>query len=282
MNRPKWLVDIPSDEYHAATKRNEYTTSHRLNLFRKCPALYKKTIDGAIVEGDTAAFMLGRATHAYILENRKFTNEYTISDGPVNEKTGKPYGKTTSAYAEWAKAQDKFVVSTAERELMDRMLWAICDHPTARNLVYAGSDFSANGIAEGTVRAVWNGEPVQARIDLYNPETNAVIDLKTCADIDRFRYDVRDYGYVEQMAFYAHLVELCTNKTPTAYLVAVEKKEPYRVAVVQICDITLNDANHNHMGGETWHDDNDAMISELQYCRNTNSWPTRYERIITI
>lgn len=282
MNRPRWLVDIPSDEYHAATKRNEYTTSHRLNLFRKCPALYKKTIDGAIVEGDTAAFMLGRATHSYILENRKFANEYIISDGPVNEKTGKPYGKTTSAYCEWAKAQGKFVVSTAERELMDKMLWAIWCNPIARNLVYRGSDFSVDGIAEGTIRTVWNGEPVQARLDLYNPEANYVIDLKTCADIDRFRYDVRDYGYVEQMAFYAHLVELCTNSRPTAYLVAVEKKEPFRVAVVQICDITLNDANHNHLGGEKWRDDNDAMIAELQHCREANDWPTRYERIITI
>ena len=32
MNRPEWLIDIPADEYHAATKRNEYTTSHRLHL----------------------------------------------------------------------------------------------------------------------------------------------------------------------------------------------------------------------------------------------------------
>ena len=48
MERPQWLLEMPADEYHAATKRNEFTTSHRLNLFRKCPALYKKTIDGIV------------------------------------------------------------------------------------------------------------------------------------------------------------------------------------------------------------------------------------------
>ena len=90
MNRPEWLASMPADEYHAATKRNEFTTSHRLNLFRKCPALYKKTIDGLIVEGDTAAFQFGRATHTLILEGPdKFDAEFSVCDGPVNEKTGK-------------------------------------------------------------------------------------------------------------------------------------------------------------------------------------------------
>ena len=93
---------------------------------------------------------------------------------------------------------------------------------------------------------------------------------------------MRDYGYVEQMAFYAHIVELCTGKAPSAYLVAVEKKEPYRVAVVEIVGMTLNDANHNHLGGEKWRDDNDAMIAELKRCRETGEWPTRYEQVIHI
>jgi hypothetical protein len=278
MERPNWLLDIPADEYHAATKRNEYTTSHRLNLFRKCPALYKKTIDGEIVEGDTAAFAFGRATHVYIIEGKeKFDAEYVVSDGPINEKTGKPYGKLTAAYAKWAAEQPKPVVGTEDFAMLQKMREAVHAHPVAKDLL-------ASGIAEGTIRTEWNGEPVQARLDWFAlvHEGNRLVDLKTCNDIDRFRFDIRDFGYVEQMAFYAECVRLVSGSTPVCWLVAVEKKEPYRVAVVHIGASTIDDAIHGHMGGETWRDDADAMLLELRKCRETGIWPTRYEQVINI
>ena len=276
MERPNWLLDIPADEYHAATKRNEYTTSHRLHLFRKCPALYKKTIDGEIVEGDTAAFALGRATHTLVLEGyAKFAAEYAVSDGPTNEKTGKPYGKQTAAYAKWAAEQPLPVISTEDAALMQKMRDAVHAHPVAADLLSAG-------IAEGTIRTMWDGEPVQCRMDWFDPERGILVDLKTCNDADRFGYDIRDFGYVFQMAFYARCVEIVGGKLPDCYLVAVEKKEPYRVSVTQICALTLTDAIHDHKGGENWRDDADAMFAELRQCREANVWPTRFEKVITI
>ena len=281
MQRPPYLLDISADEYHAATKRNEFTTSHRLNLFRKCPALYKKTIDGEIVEGDTAAFMLGRATHTLILEGEeKFAAEFTVSDGPTNEKTGKPYGKLTKAYADWLAEQTSPIVSTEEHALILKMREAVHAHPVAKDLL-------ASGIAEGTIRTEWNGEPVQARLDWFAlvHEGNRLVDLKTCNDIDRFRFDIRDFGYIEQMAFYAQCVSLARGEspmTPPCYLIAVEKKEPYRVAVVLIGASTIDDAIHSHMANEFLRDDADAMFAELKDCRETGVWPTRYEHIINI
>ena len=278
MERPTWLLDIPADEYHEATKRNEYTTSHRLNLFRKCPALYKKTIDGKIVEGDTAAFALGRATHTLVLEGReKYDAEYLTSDGPINPKTGEVFGRQTKAYKEWAAAQTKPVISTEDFALITRMREAVHAHPVAADLL-------KDGIAEGTIRTSWDGEPVQCRMDWFDPERNILVDLKTCNDADRFGYDIRDFGYVFQMAFYAECVSLArgSGELPQAYLVAVEKKEPYRVSVTEICFLTLRDAIHNHMGGEKWRDDCDAMFAELKACREANVWPTRFEKVITI
>ena len=85
MEKPSYCIDIPADEYHQATKDNKFTSSHRLNLFRKCPALYIKHVTGEIVEGDTEAFMLGRATHTHVLEGQeKFYLDYTVASGPVN------------------------------------------------------------------------------------------------------------------------------------------------------------------------------------------------------
>ena len=279
MDRPSYLLAVAADEYHAATKRNEYTTSHRLHLFRKCPALYKKAIDGEIVEGDTAAFALGRATHTYIIEGAdKFAAENLVSDGPINKTTNKPYGRLTKAYAEWAAEQSKPVISTEDFGIIEKMSAAVHAHPLAADLL-------ASGFAEGTVRTNWDGEPVQARMDWFDPERKILLDLKTCADVDRFEWDIRDYGYVAQLAFYAHLVELAGGPALTslkAYLVAVEKKEPFRVAVYFVTASTLENAHLLHMGNEFWRNDNSAMMAELKECRATGVWPTRFEKQIII
>lgn len=278
MKRPSYLLDIPADEYHAATKRNEYTTSHRLNLFRKCPALYKKTVDGEIVEGDTAAFQLGRATHTMILEGmERYDAEYTTSDGPTNPKTGGAYGRATKAYQEWAAQQAMPVIGTDDFALMAKMRMAVHAHPVA-------ADILKQGFAEGTIRTEWDGEPVQARLDWFDPERGILADLKTCADIDRFGYDIRDFGYTTQMAFYVECIGLAAPVLVLSkvYLIAVEKKEPYRVAVVKFFPMTLVEGNKADRLPTKWGLGNDACIRELKKCRETGVWPTRYEEVIRI
>ncbi|MBQ2629550.1 MAG: PD-(D/E)XK nuclease-like domain-containing protein [Kiritimatiellae bacterium] len=278
MERPKYLLDMPADEYHAATKRNEYTTSHRLNLFRKCPALYKKVIDGEIVEGDTAAFQLGRATHTFIIEGKeKFDAEYTVSDGPINPKTGAAYGRQTNAYKEWAAQQTMPVISSEDFALIEKMRTAVRAHAVA-------ADILSQGFAEGTVRTEWDGEPVQARLDWFDPERGILADLKTCADIDRFQYDIRDFGYVTQMAFYAKCIGLADPALALSkvYLIAVEKKEPYRVAVVEFFPMTLVDGNEVDRLPTKFGIGNDVCIRELRDCRETGVWPTRYEQVLRI
>ena len=274
MERPSYLLEVPAEEYHAATKRNEFTTSHRLDLFRKCPALYKKTIDGEIVEGDTAAFALGRATHAFVLEGaERFNEEFAVSDGPMNEKTGKPYGRMTRAYADWLAEQPKPVVSAEDFGLIAKMREAVHAHTVAKDLLSAG-------FAEGTIRATWEGEPVQARLDWFDPERGILIDLKTCNDVDRFAYDVRDFGYAWQLAFYGGCLRIAGYDGPlSVYLVAVEKKEPFRVAVVEFYSITLNDANYSEPGAK-FGPGNVLMLRELLACREIGVWPTRYEEVI--
>ena len=278
MKTPSYILSIPAEDYHAATKRNEYTTSHRLHLFRRCPALYHKHITGAIVDEDTQAFMLGRATHTLVLEgSEKFETEYHVSDGPTNPKTGKPYTATSQAWKDWAASQTREIVPTADFATMQAMAEAVRAHDKARELL-------ADGIAEATVRTAWNGEPIQARLDWFNPELNLIVDLKTCNDLDRFTFDVRDFGYVNQLAFYAHAVDLARadvgedidQKTPECWIVAVEKREPFRVGVFQIAAATIDDGNFAP-GGTKYGPGNDLMLEELKECRAVDIWPTRYE-----
>ena len=78
MDKPNWLLDIPSEDYHAATKDVEYISSHRLSIFRRCPLEYHKHITGEIPEGDTTTFLRGRMAHTLVLEGaEKFFYAYS-------------------------------------------------------------------------------------------------------------------------------------------------------------------------------------------------------------
>ncbi len=277
MNRPAYLLDIPEDVYHTATKMGEYVTSHRLAIFRRCPLEFHKREIYEIVDGDTKAFEMGRITHRAILEPQKFDAEYCVANGPINEKTGKPYGKETVKYATWAAEQGKPVVSKADYEILAKMREAVRMHKAAADILSAG-------FAEGTIRGEWKGQKVQARLDWYNPEENIIADLKTCADVDRFSFDIRDFGYVYQLAFYAKLVHMARGGKemglPDCYLIAVEKKEPYRVLVVHPFPLTIEDALNQKIGENGRRVDNLAMMEELVECRRTDTWPTRTEDVI--
>ena len=61
---------------------------------------------GLIADNDSPALLIGRATHVRILEGRDVYEAAFAFGGPVNPKTGKPFGSNTKAFAEWAAAQE--------------------------------------------------------------------------------------------------------------------------------------------------------------------------------
>ena len=106
------LLSIPAEEYHADSRSGRYMSSHLLADFRESPELYRRKTRGEIAEAESPALALGRAAHCLILEGRPaFDREYVVSEGPLNPKTGEPYGKSTKAYAEWRGSQGREVVS---------------------------------------------------------------------------------------------------------------------------------------------------------------------------
>ena len=115
MKRYPFIVDIPADEYHADAQAGHFLSSHLLGDFRSCPQLYRKKLSGEIKPSDSSAYQIGRAVHTLILEGcSKFDEEYLISSGPTNPKTGETFGKTTKAYKEWLAAQRRPIVSSEE------------------------------------------------------------------------------------------------------------------------------------------------------------------------
>lgn len=255
------LIHEPADVYHA--KREHYLSSHQLADFRRCPRLYRQKQLGLISDRDSAAYAFGRAAHVLVLEGReRFDAEFAVG-GPTNEKTGKPYGSGTKAFAEWAEKRGKPVINESDLVILQEMHASVRGHLFARELL-------THGVAEGVVRGEYCGLPCQARIDWINPRRGrGIVDLKTCADLDDFERDVHAYGYVHQMAFYREVLAVAWGVRAPVHLVAIEKREPYRCGVWQISRRMLDRAAS----------ENEAAIAELKTCRDHGEWHTRYESL---
>ena len=141
------IIHIPSAEYHAESRNGRYLSSHLLADFRESPELYRRKTSGEIAESESPALALGRAAHCLILEGRAaFDEQYLVADGPVNPKTGEPYGKATNAYADWLASQTKEIVSQKDFGFILKLQKSVWTHPIASALL-------DNGASEATVRA---------------------------------------------------------------------------------------------------------------------------------
>ncbi len=259
---PKQLVSEPADTYHAKAK--EHLSSHALADFRKCPRLFRRKRLGLIPDRDSSAYMLGRASHTLVLEGRKrFEAEFAVG-GPINEKTGLPYGDKTKAFAEWAAEQGKPVISESDAALIEQMAISVKKHDVASELL-------SDGVAEAVLRCEMEGHQCQGRFDWLNPR-DGIVDFKTCRDIDSFERDAIEYGYIHQMAFYRALLFLGTDCFLPVHLIAAEKKEPYRVGVWKIDEYAMHCATM----------DNFHAMHELERCERNDTWPTRFETARTL
>jgi len=255
------LIREPADVYHA--KSRDLLTAHGLAEFRRCPLLYRKKELGLVPERDTTAYLIGRAAHALILEGReRYQREFAVG-GPINPKTGQPFGSQTKAFAEWAEKQNKPVLSDWQAVLVEQMAAAVKGHAVAVGLL-------ADGVAEGVVRAEYAGHRCQARIDWINPvEDRGIVDLKTADEIDTFELSMRAFGYLHQVAFYRALIAAVSGRVMPVHIVAVEKREPFRCGVWRIAPQVLDQAQR----------ENEEAMADLRRCRQTGDWFTRYESL---
>lgn len=272
-NKLPFFADVDAAEYHEAARDGKFLSSHLLGDFRKSPRLYRKKLNGEIEPTESSALAIGRAVHVLILEGRaRFDEEFLVTDGPINAKTGEPFGKTTKAYREWAAAQTKEVIGGSDFNFMTKLRQSVWSHPVAQALL-------EDGIAEQTVRTTYCGEPCQIRMDWFRSDYEgrpAICDLKTAQTLDYFEGDARRFGYPQQLAFYREVLKAASGSEIEAdcYLIGIEKAEPYRCGVWKLTSGFLDTAAM----------ENERAIRELQSCRISNTWPTRTEdlRILDI
>jgi hypothetical protein len=253
------LIRESADLYHS--KAADYLSSHALADFRKCPLLFHRKRCGLVPDEDRPAYLVGRAAHTVILEGLDTFQESFAVGGPVNPKTGRPYGNTTKAWAEWAAAQQKEVLTNQQHSLVMQMANGVAQHDFAQELL-------SEGVAEGVVRTEYCGVPSQIRLDWLNPRLG-IVDLKTADDLTWFEADARRYGYLHQVAFYRAVLAEAIGVAVQVHLVSVEKREPYRCGAWRVAEDSLASAQR----------ENEAAIGRLLRCEETDNWETGYEDV---
>lgn len=264
------IIHEAEHDYHG--KARHYLSSHQLADFRKCPELLHRKRSGLIPDSQSSAYLIGRAAHCLILEGEaEFDGRYLIGGGPINDRTGKPFGRETKAFADWKADEPRDVINDTQGADVILMADAVAAHPEAQVLLAAGEP-------EAVVRIDYCGSPSQIRMGWWRPgglvdgtaaDVPRFVDLKTCDDLDWFEADARRFGYLHQMAFYAGVIEAASNVFPNVSIIAVEKKEPYRCGVWEVGRASLQLARR----------ENEAAIREFQKCEASGEWPTRYEKV---
>ena len=278
----KILIDEPFEVYLA--KQEEFLTSTQLRTFVRCPRLFYLEKTGAITtDPNKTSFelILGSAAHKLILEGRQEFDLCYAVGAPINERTGKEYGRDTQAFAKWAEQQraDKGsaveFITTEQLITIYRMADAVAKHEEAQKLLH-------HGVAEQVLHSDFNGIPVQSRLDWFTEigDIPVIVDLKTCNDLDSFEYDAKRFLYGIQFAFYQQILvsatidkyELEAVIPPKVFVIAVEKREPFRCGVFEVPDSVLA-----HFNAKMF-----SAIEVLKQCQSDGEYPTLYEAVRTL
>ena len=252
-------------EYHA----NAAISHSKLECYRRRPALYyKKYVAQTLPQPEeSGAFRLGSAVHCAVLEEKEFAARYVLRpDCDRRTKEGK------LQFAEFAAQHaGKTLLDADEMAQVVAMREAVAAHPIASQL-----------LNDGHAEMTWRKEQpnalgaLQCRTDWFaacgceitDGEPYA-LDLKTVEslDSDAFRNFERaafSYGYHRQAGFYLPLInEIYQRPVSRMYYVAVEKVEPFGVAVYKLADDAIARGQ----------DENIADLVRLRRSLETNDWP---------
>lgn len=257
------MIIEPSHVYHA----NSAISHSKLETFRRRPVLYyRKHVTKTIQpEEATTAFRLGSAVHCSVLEPHEMPTRYAIRPEGIDRRTKE--GKEKYAAFE-AEAAGKTIIGMDEAAQVTAMTHAVRQHPIA-------SELFSHGQPELTWRTA--GEmPLQCRTDWFNADGCGlssgrpyIADLKTVESLNSEEFASFDkavfrYGYHRQAGFYLPLIsEILGKPVFDFFFIAVEKVEPFGVAVYRISDAAAS------LGQDETLDD----LRRLKRCRDSNEWP---------
>jgi hypothetical protein len=215
-------------------------------------------------EPPTEAFLIGSALDCQLLDG-DFESRYAVA--PVVDR------RSNAGKAQWASFhaanKGKTILTQEQGELVQQMAYSLLQSE------------SLQGVFEHCQKTVLCDElfgfPCKAEIDLFNPNSAHLLDLKTCRDVSAkwFSKAFLDFGYAEQATFYLLLAQALEIEKRIFSFIAVKKEAPWTVRVYSFAPYdnpehwTLFDACRVRLARAA-----DAVTTRLEHAdfRNDQDW----------
>ncbi|CAD6036465.1 PD-(D/E)XK nuclease-like domain-containing protein [Escherichia coli] len=253
---PGIYYGISNENYHAGPG----VSKSQLDDIADTPALYLWRKNAPVDTTKTKTLDLGTAFHCRVLEPEEFSNRFIVAP-EFNRRTtaGKEEEK---AFLMECASTGKTVITAEEGRKIELMYQSVMALPLGQWLVESA------GYAESSV--YWEdpetGILCRCRPDKIIPEFHWIMDVKTTADIQRFKTAYYDYRYHVQDAFYSDGYEAQFGVLPTfVFLVASTTVECGRYPV----EIFMMGEEAKLAGQQEYH----RNLRTLADCLNTDEWP---------
>ncbi|EMJ9353388.1 exodeoxyribonuclease VIII [Escherichia coli] len=253
---PGIYYGISNENYHAGPG----VSKSQLDDIADTPALYLWRKNAPVDTTKTKTLDLGTAFHCRVLEPEEFSNRFIVAP-EFNRRTNAGKEEEKAFLMECA-STGKTVITAEEGRKIELMYQSVMALPLGQWLVESA------GHAESSI--YWEdpetGILCRCRPDKIIPEFHWIMDVKTTADIQRFKAAYYDYRYHVQDAFYSDGYEAQFGVLPTfVFLVASTTVECGRYPV----EIFMMGEEAKLAGQQEYH----RNLRTLADCLNTDEWP---------
>lgn len=207
-------------------------------------------------EDPTPALLFGQLFHAMALQPETVWDQFAVSPN-VDRRT--KAGK--EAFAEFeTQSEGKTIVSVDMVEQATAMCEALNRNEFVKKLLKGEKEKPFFWVDEMT------GEECKCRVDCLTEvgENLIIVDLKTadCAETETSMRSAIKYGYDLQSAMYSEGVKVNTGREPLFVFIAIEKKPPYAINVLQADKLLIR------RGYDLFRE----LIGIYADCKKTDNW----------
>lgn len=183
------LEKMQYDDFYYGYLNRAALSSSGLKKLLQSPKAYQSSLEES--QEETKALREGKLIHLLLLEPHK---EETLQVIDVKSRTAKAYKDAAIEFG------SENTYTAVEIAVAKKVVRAVKDCPEAWDMIYG---------AATEVPAVGNimGYPFRAKADILHKGTR-IVDLKTTADIHKFKWNAYSFGYDAQAAIYTHLFGL--------------------------------------------------------------------------
>lgn len=225
--------EITNDDYHNSPEYLEAISSSKLVDYMISPKYARYQVLNPEEKKRTPAMLEGTVYHDRMesLVNHTFFR-WLKFDGPINERTGEPYGMNTKAFET---AMSDFISDNPGVNvcpeyvllMVDAMVKELDENKDIQTIIKIGA-------AEQSHFVEYEGVYFKYRTDVKTAKR--IIDWKTCnlgdPRPDQFARKIADYNYHIKAAFYQFFEHQITGLWKRFYWVAQEKQPPYDFNII--------------------------------------------------